>query len=133
MKLSVQNVIDAKEAMLNLARARSVDNYPIQGKLAYTIKRFHEKFVKEFNIVEPLRIELFKKFGTQDEKGMIKVFPEKLKEFQDEMKVFLENESEIEAPMIELGMVDGMSVNDIILLEKNNIIKDVPEVVTENK
>ena len=127
MKLTFQNIIDAKNSVLAVGNAKSIEGMPVQGKIAYKIKKFQDRFIKEFNVIEPLRVDIFKRFGKQDEKGYVSVFPEKFKEFQAEMKKFLETESETEAPLMELGMVDGISANDISCLEGNKMLKEIEE------
>lgn len=127
MKLTIKNIIEAKDAVLALGNVKSVDGFPVQGQTAYKIKKFQDKFIKEFNTIDPSRIDIFKKHGKQNEKGYVTVLPEKFKEFQEEMGKFVAIETELDAPVFEIGIPDGMSANDITVLERNGILKEISE------
>jgi len=126
MKLTFQNIIDAKNAVLALGNVKSIEGMPISGAIRYKIEKFCKKFTKEFNIIEPLRIDVFKRFGKQDEKtGYVNVLPEKYKEFQEEIKKFLATESEMEGLDVDLNLVDGLSAVQMMELRGNKILKEI--------
>lgn len=116
--------MNIKDAVLALGNVKSIEGMPLQGALAYKIKKFQDKYVKEYNILEPLKVEIFKRFGKEN-KGKIEIIPEKLPEFQAEIQKFYETETETDAPLLDVGKVDGVSASHLTVLEKNGIIKEI--------
>lgn len=112
MKLKNIQIVNAKTALSNLGAER----LPI--KVAYAVTKNFQKLDAEIRIFENMRLEIFKRFGKENDKGMIEVLPERQAEFQKEMNDLLEIEIEVDILSINLKDVEcKMSALDLLELD----------------
>lgn len=98
MKLTIQQVVEGFQVLSRIG----MEKMPI--KVAYTIQRNIRLLTPEFTDWDKKRTELITdKYGVKDEKGNFSVPPEKVKDFQDEMKIVSEVEVDLDVHTLSLS------------------------------
>lgn len=112
MKLKNIQIVNAKTALTNLGAER----LPI--KVAYAVTKNFQKLDADIRTFESLRLDIFKRWGKENDQGMISILPEHQKEFETDMNDLLMLEIEVDILQVNLNNVDcKMSPLELLELE----------------
>ena len=108
MKLLNGEVLGASQALEIL----SEKDFPI--KVSYGLVTLIDKMANQVAIIDKLRTELIKKYGTEEKNGNIAIAPNtpKMVKFMDEFNTLLSQEIEVDFEPVTLPFeIDGASYN----------------------
>lgn len=109
---------------------------PLPFDVKYKLQRCRDMFAKDYNFFETERINLVKKYGTEDEDNKtVRVSDENMKEFAEEMKKITEIQVTHNIRKLKPEDVDNIKITDItteemdiftaLLVEDKELIEDL--------
>ena len=114
MKLTLKQIVDGNQALINLGADKTLD-----AKLKFTIARNIRLVQQEFIEYEKARIELIKtKYGIEGENGDYTVHPQKMSGLMKEIETLQSVEVDLDIHLLDPAMACiNMSANDIYLID----------------
>ncbi len=122
MKVTVNNLLNAQEALKKLASAQ------VPAKTAYRMKRLFDVIIAELKRFDEVKNELVKKYAdTQTEEEIKAKAPlrvtEKMEGFKQELTELLESEVELAAQQIDFSQIEKIELTVAELSALESFIK----------
>lgn len=123
MKLNYRDLSKLVEILNKI----SIDKDGQERKMPLSLKIMILKMLKalnnDFEIFSKMRLTIFEEYGETLENNTIQIKPENEQKFKERMNELLENEIEIELPLLDLSLLEPLGIDNLNFEEVDILLR----------